>query len=275
MAAFPPPTGRRLVLQNCTLGELEIDPAYQRSIQGQVSQAHIRALARDWNWSLCLPLVVARRVGADSQERLFVVDGQHRLAAARLRGDIYDLPCVVGSYADTTAEAAAFVALNARRRTLGPLDLFRAAVASGDDQAAVMQRLITDAGLALAPHTNRASWTPGVIDTVSGVRRILREHGEDVTGRSLAVLAGAFAGQVLHYAGTLLPGIAAALADPPRGADDDLLVMILAEDGQEAWAQRINQLRARLSTQTRRASEIAIAEAYAEVATELADEEAA
>jgi hypothetical protein len=48
------------------------------------SQALIRQIARHWDWDLCLPLVVSRR--ADGS--LYVIDGQHRLAAARIRGDI-------------------------------------------------------------------------------------------------------------------------------------------------------------------------------------------
>jgi ParB-like chromosome segregation protein Spo0J len=52
-----------------------------------------------------------------------VVDGQHRLAAATLRGDIAHLPCVITSLMPTLGdEAAAFVALNQNRKPLQPLD---------------------------------------------------------------------------------------------------------------------------------------------------------
>jgi ParB-like chromosome segregation protein Spo0J len=67
-----------------------------------------------WDWSLCQPLAVAKR----DDGGLMVVDGQHRLEAARLRGDIEDLPCVVTAYRNAGDEAAAFVALNQQRRPL-------------------------------------------------------------------------------------------------------------------------------------------------------------
>lgn len=157
--AFNPPRGRRPVLQNCALGELAVDPAYQRGLDNGSSRALIAAIARDWDWGLCQPLVVARRID-DGAEQLFVVDGQHRLAAARLRGDIGDLPCVVVSYGDAGGEAQAFVALNSRRRPLAALDLFRAALAAGDPEAATIDRLVTRAGLRLAPHLT-SPWRRG------------------------------------------------------------------------------------------------------------------
>ena len=46
--------------------------------------------------------VVARR----SDGGLYVVDGQHRMAAAILRRDIGQLPCVISSYASAGDEAA-------------------------------------------------------------------------------------------------------------------------------------------------------------------------
>jgi hypothetical protein len=80
-----------------------------------------------------------------------VIDGQHRLAAARIRGDIDHLPAVVGSYASTADEAASFVHLNQQRRPLGKLDLFKAAVASGDTEATEIVAALDAAGLSVAP----------------------------------------------------------------------------------------------------------------------------
>lgn len=275
MASFQPNPikGRRPVLQNCRLGELEVDPEYQRSTENKASQALIRAIARDWDWRLCQPLVVSRRMDG-GEERYFVVDGQHRLAAARLRGDLYDLPCVVTDYADRSEEAAAFVALNRRRRPLGALDFFKASIAEGEAEATAMLRVIEAAGLRLAPHINYISWKPGMISNIGGIRRSWKEHGPEVTGRALGILARAFEGQIQRYAGTIFPGIAAAIADPPPGADDQLLEMILAEDDQPTWAMKIGERKARLGCSPRRAAEIEISEAYLEAAAEMLEDAA-
>lgn len=65
MATLPcnPPTGQLPVLQYLTPAQLAVDPAYQRKLDSTTSRKLIREIAQNWDWSLCLPLVVARRAG--------------------------------------------------------------------------------------------------------------------------------------------------------------------------------------------------------------------
>lgn len=206
-----PPLGRMPVLQFCSPNELRIDPSYQRDVGSGASQTLIRRLAQHWNWDLCQPLVVARR--RDLTERLFVIDGQHRLEAARLRGDIPQLPCVVVEYASSADEAASFVNLNQQRRPLSAIDLFKAAVASGDKEATEISEAMAEAGLSLAPHCNHVAWKPGMTFNIPGIQAAWRRSGGKVTRRALTALAQGFEGQVLRYAGTLFPGIVAVCND--------------------------------------------------------------
>ena len=124
---FNPIRGRRPAPMNCTVGELSVDPSYQRSIDNPSSRALIKKIAREWDWSLFQLLVVSRRPTGE----LYVVDGQHRLEAARLRGDLHDLPCSVYDFQFVAHEADAFVALNQQRKPLTRLDLFKGAVTGG------------------------------------------------------------------------------------------------------------------------------------------------
>lgn len=204
-----PILGRMPVLQFCAPAELGVDPAYQRSLEAGTSQALIRRIAQHWNWDLCLPLVVSRRAGGE----LLVIDGQHRLEAARLRGDIAHLPCVVGEYASAADEAASFVYLNQQRRPLTKLDLFKAAVASEDPEATAIVAAIEAAGLSIAPHSNFTAWKPGMVSNIGGIEAAWRAQGEAATTLALVILARAFEGQVLRYAGTIFPGIVAVMRD--------------------------------------------------------------
>ncbi len=244
-----------------------MDPSYQRSIENGGSQALIRAIARDWDWALCQPLVVAQRPG----DGLFVVDGQHRLAAARLRRDIYDLPCVIIGQSGPAEEAAAFVALNRKRKSLGALDLFKAALAGGDEEACAVMVLVERAGLTLAPHTNQRSWKPGAIANIGGIQRFYRAHGGRVTGRALCILARAFAGAVLRYGGTLFAGLAPLLVELGARDDDELLVMLLAGMEQEEWFREIAAVEARDGIHRNRAALQVLRAAWAEATDE--DEE--
>lgn len=231
MTAYPPPAGALPVLQYLVPAQLAIDATYQRGLETAPSQALVRRIAQGWDWSLCQPLVVARRA-----EGYFVIDGQHRLAAAKLRGDLQVLPCVVVDYASPQAEAAAFVALNRQRRPLSALDIFRAAVASGDPQARAIEAAIAAAGLRLTTHTNNQGMEPGSLGNIAGIQRAWRDHGPAAASLALQVLAAAFAGQVLRYAGTIYPGIAAILAED---AEDfpflEQLIEMLASRPQADW----------------------------------------
>jgi hypothetical protein len=145
------------VLQYCSLEQLQVDESYQRSLEAASSITLVRRIATFWDWGLCQPLFVARR--ADGQ--LYVVDGQHRMAAAKLRADIWQLPCVVRAFSNAEEEAAAFVAFNQERRPLNKLQIFKAALAAGDFEAAQIVLALDDAGLRISSTTNLDTCAPG------------------------------------------------------------------------------------------------------------------
>jgi len=223
-----PATGTLPVLQYCAPEQLQIDSDYQRSLETGQSQGLIRRIAVHWDWGLCQPLIVARRADGG----LYVVDGQHRLAAAKLRGDIWQLPCVVSSYRNAAEEAACFVALNQQRRPLGRLDVFKAALAAGDEEAQQVVAALEEAGLRLASSTNLNLIPPGALSNIGGLQACLRTHGRAVLVASLDVLAQAYKDQVLRYGGTIFPGIAEIVsvemkADP--GFADGELFAVMTE----------------------------------------------
>jgi hypothetical protein len=204
-----PIMGELPVLQYCALEQLCIDESYQRSLEAANSITLIRRIATFWDWGLCQPLYVSRR--ADG--KLYVVDGQHRMAAATLRGDIWQLPCVVRAFDSAAAEAAAFVALNQERRPLNKLQIFKAALAAGEMEAAQIVIALDDAGLTIASTTNLDNCPPGAVSFVAGLQLCYRAHGIQVLTTALNVLARSYKGQVLRYGGTLFPGIVAIVAD--------------------------------------------------------------
>jgi hypothetical protein len=238
-AKFNPIKGSLPVLQYCAPEQLLIDEAYQRSLAAESSQALIRRIAQQWDWGLCQPLFVARR----GDGGLYVVDGQHRLAAAVLRGDIAQLPCVVTQFDGMVAEAAAFVALNQQRRPLSALDLFKAALAAGEPEATKIKAALDQAGLRLASHSNNQQMRAGQVANVGGLQRCHRAYGDMVLVTALRVLARAYQQQVLRYAGSIFPGIVAVVAGElhNRTAPNDLidrLAPFIARDPQQEWYKR-------------------------------------
>ena len=206
---FNPPLGQLPALQYLLPQQLQIDPAYQRQIDTGPSQSLIRKIAVQWNWDLCQPLVVARRENGD----LFVIDGQHRLAAAVLRGDIAQLPAVVVSSTSPATEAANFVQLNQQRRPLNQMQLFHAALAAGDDEAAAIAAAVAAAGLAIGRSFDLERVAPMTRTNTGGLQRAWRQHGAAAVRAALELLAAGLAGQRLKYAGTIFPGLVAVCAD--------------------------------------------------------------
>jgi len=50
---FNPQLGMMPALQYLLPAQLSIDPAYQRSLDGEASQSLIRRIAQHWNWDTC------------------------------------------------------------------------------------------------------------------------------------------------------------------------------------------------------------------------------
>jgi len=239
--AFNPPVGTLPTLEWIGVQQLSVDDFYQRSIENEASKSLIRKIARFWNWDLCQPLAVSRR---DTGE-LYVVDGQHRWTAAKMRGDIAHLPCVVQRHREVGDEAALFVALNKQRQKLTAADLFKAALAAGDEEATAIAEAMEAAGLKLASHPNYNSWKPGMVANISGIQAAWRKAGRTATKRAMKSLTTAFAGQVLQYAGTLFGGIALfhaqRLDGPPYG---DAFHAMLGGASQAEWKRLVDIERA-------------------------------
>jgi hypothetical protein len=251
------PLGAPPTLEWRALAELGIDEIYQRSILTGPSHSLIRKIAMFWDWGLCQPLAVSRRPDGS----LLIVDGQHRHAAAVMRGDIPHLPCVITSYAKAGDEAAAFVALNQQRRPLCALDLFKAAVAAEDTEALTILRAIHDAGLRLAKHGNYIAWQANEISNIGGIQRYFRRAGEAATKVALTALARAWPGEVLRYAGSVFPGFAAVALDEFRLRSDpaktiDELAKIAGQRTQTDWRKAAQIATAEAGGSQREAAEI-------------------
>lgn len=213
--AIKPAIGEPPAVQFIAVDRLQIDPGYQRSTSSQGSKRLIEAMAERWDWRLCVPLLVSAR-GGD----LFIIDGQHRWHGARARGDIAFLPCAVGTFGNAREEAALFVAANRKRVPMTQVDLFRAAVAAGDEVAVRTQQLLEEAGLVLATGGG-ASAVPGEINCPRALLS-LAEKDAEALGAALKALAKAFEGQVVASAAVFLRAMVHALARHPYLSIGDL-----------------------------------------------------
>ncbi|QUT04822.1 hypothetical protein KFK14_17550 [Sphingobium phenoxybenzoativorans] len=236
-AKFAPPLGMPPSIENRNPAELNIDDGYQRSIDTGPSKALIERIARSWDWRMCLPLVVSKR----DDGSLWVIDGQHRHAAAMLRGDISYLPCCVGVYGSVADEAAMFVAMNRARRAINRLDDFHAAQAGGDAEALQIAELIEAAGFTVSRKTGVASWVPGEVAFTSAIGAVLRKHGAAVVSQALDMMAKAFPGERLVAGSPVFTALCRILVRPPDNFDPERLAAGLRTFDMKGWASFLAQ----------------------------------
>ncbi|WP_010339922.1 DUF6551 family protein [Sphingobium yanoikuyae] len=234
---WPAAKGNPPSVENRSPTELRLDDSYQRSTENGASQALIRKIANGWDWRMCLPLVVSKR----DDGSLWVIDGQHRLAAALLRGDIPFLPCVVGIYGSVADEAAMFVAMNRARKPMNRLDDFHAAIASGDSEAIEITRLITDAGFTVSRKTGSQSWVPGEVAFTSAIAKVLRKHGAKICADALRTMQEAWPDEVLNAGASMFTALTKLAINPPDGFDPDRMFRALLRRNQREWASFLNE----------------------------------
>lgn len=220
------------------LERLEVDDSYQRSVETGPSRALIERIGREWDWRLCVPLMVSRRL-----DGLYVIDGQHRLSGARKRQDVPQLPCCISVYDGPADEAAMFVAANRERRAMNRLDDFHAALAADDVEAGRIKALVEAAGFTVSRTTGSGTWKPGEVAFTSAIRSVHRKHGDGLVAELLHALADAFPDEVLVTGGSLFTGLSRILVTPPPGLDKARLFLALKRFDAAGWASFISGMK--------------------------------
>lgn len=118
-----------------------VDHTYQR---GQVAREKIMSIAKSFNWTAFGELVIAERPNGDK----FVIDGQQRLAAAKLRGERF-VPCMVFRSSDIKEEAQSFISSNINRTNVPSLYKFKAGVIAGNQPEIDINHWLDSMGLSV------------------------------------------------------------------------------------------------------------------------------
>lgn len=117
--------------------ELRIPP-YQRELNHKKALEIVSA----WSWVALGAIVVGQR-----DDEYWVIDGQHRVAAALRRSDVTTLPCVVFRTNDTKEEARGFLSIQTCRKPIAALDKQKAMVTAGDEIAGFVDKTLASLGI--------------------------------------------------------------------------------------------------------------------------------
>jgi len=228
---YLPPSGSPPSIEWIHRNMLSVDAAYQRSTDNETSRKLIASIAARFDWRLCAPLVVSRR----ADDRLVIIDGQHRWMAVCRRDDIPHLPCCVFKYANIEEEARMFIVANRARKPISRLDDYYAALAAADEDAQEIRELVDSAGLRIARSTAATAWKPGEIAFTSAIAAAIRRHGAAIVSAALTNLADAFPNQKLAHGGAIFGGIVRMMSQPEAGFDPDRLMTALQTRTADQW----------------------------------------
>ena len=166
--------------------DLLVDDAYQRGLSPK-SEALIRRIVRTWSWAKFKPPVCARVDG-----RLHVIDGQHTAIAAASHGGIPTIPVVVVAAPDVVERADAFVSHATDRLQVTKIQIWRAAVQAGDEDAVTVANVCQRAGVELLPFSPAGlAYSPGQTVALTAIRRIVDRRGAMRARQILEALANA------------------------------------------------------------------------------------
>lgn len=203
------------------LALLKVDKRYQRDITEGHGQAHVNRILKAFNWNCYQPIIVAER----DDGTYAVIDGQHRLAAAKKHPAIDSLPCYIIDAPDVAAQAAIFVAVNSVRKSLTGLQKFWASHAAGEAIAVGLAKACSVANVTILRGPPSYDLPPRSIVGAVRLQEVARKLGLSPVAEALKVLAEAHPEKVNAFRSPTLAALARIAAD--AGYSRDRLLAIL------------------------------------------------
>jgi hypothetical protein len=213
--------GERPNLGWVEIDRLRIDDRYQRPLNRHNWDA-IGRIARGFDWSLFTVVDIAP-VG----EGLFsVIDGQHRVHAARMAG-IDKVPVRIVTE-PVTGQARAFMGINGNVTAITPFHVLRASLAAGEPWAVAADQAIARAGCRLmTSNASAVTKQPGEVYAVQWVRGLVDRDG-DISRQALGVLQTAL---------TSLRASTEGAANPAAWTHVCLRAWFVAVEGLDDWTE--------------------------------------
>ncbi|HYD98386.1 MAG TPA: DUF6551 family protein [Alphaproteobacteria bacterium] len=162
---------------------LYVDPRYQREIARR-SAALIRTIVEQFHWSKYQPPTVTAVDG-----RYAIIDGQHRVEAARLHPLVDAVPCYVVVAETVRDQAQGFLAINGDRLPVAKPEMHHAQVAAGDPDALHLQAICDQAEVAIPRrYMTREQMKPRQFSSIHAAKDGLKRYGDRPVLEALRLL---------------------------------------------------------------------------------------
>lgn len=177
-----PNPGPKPNLKWLPIKELIIDRNYQRDMDS----AHVQRIMEKFQWRFFQAITVTPVKGGYS-----VIDGQHRVGAARNIQGIDKVPCLVLEEISVEEQARAFVTMNKTQKRVTPLDMFWAGVAAEEEEYMILDDIFNKSGVRVYSSMG-GSLPPKTTTAVNTVRKLYRRFGRTSIEAALKIIVTAW-----------------------------------------------------------------------------------
>ena len=133
------------------ISDLEVDQSYQR---GEASNTSTLEKAKHMQHAAIGAIVVGKRKDGS----FWIVDGLQRTLAAKRRGDIFEMDCMVFESRGSGHEAEVFLLCNKGRVPVSAMHKYKTSVTAGRLPEAAIDKWLTENGYSISDHSG-----PGMI----------------------------------------------------------------------------------------------------------------
>lgn len=198
-----------------SVSKLNICDAYQRTINSHRVNKIVKNFDPDAFGSLT--------VGKRSDGSYWVVDGYHRLSAAKKRG-IEKISCDVFESEGQSHEAKIFRIKNAERASISAKNLFKARLIEGDEQAKSIKEIAEKFGLKINTSTGGYGWP--YLDAAKQLDKSFEKIGANGLSRVFNVIVEAWRGEDRALWGDAIGGLTILFDKHPHIDDERLIVKL-------------------------------------------------
>lgn len=211
------PEGTKVSQEWVMVGDLTVDPTYQRAIY----EPKVKRMMRDFDPDLIGVLLCSRRDDGST----VVLDGQQRReTVARLWGQNQRVPCLIYHGLSVAQEAEVFVGFNETQTKPRAVDRFRAKVVAGDAACLDIQLIVQRHGLRIT--TGSQGRTAQCIVTL---QQVYARGGPQVLDEAIGLVVAAGHTDDEPLSGELTSGVALLLARYGAVLDRPRLLRTLEE----------------------------------------------
>ena len=141
-------------------------------------------IAESFDPELFAPVDVTK---PNCENKHHVIDGQHRVAAARdCLGEEQEIPCRVYNFDNPAVAADMFSRINEKRKKPHQIDMFRTKVTAGHDDEVAVNKIVTGSGLTVGYNCSREISCP------SALLHVYSRYGGEVLKQTIATLSAIY-----------------------------------------------------------------------------------